>query len=120
MDIINRFKDIKKIFCEINVKDITDNYYIDKPGIKKYCTILLTDNDDHSKIFISEKNKYYIEHDDDDDNESVYLKILNDFNHIEESDRSDIVNLINNDNHKHNITLLVDDYRIFICENDRY
>ena len=29
------------------------------------CTFLLIDDDNHSKIFISEKNKYYIEYDDD-------------------------------------------------------
>ena len=49
----------------------------------------------------------YIRYDDDCD-ESVYYKILNDFDHIEKSDRNNIVNLINNDNYKHDITLLVD------------
>ena len=39
MHILNRFKDIKKSY-EINVIDLTDNYYnIDKSDIKKYCTI---------------------------------------------------------------------------------
>ena len=55
MDIINRFKDIRKSYYDINVIDITDNYYkYDKSNTKKYCTLLLI-NDDHSKIIISEK-----------------------------------------------------------------
>ena len=37
------------------------------PGIIKHCTILLIDDDDHSKIFISEKNSYYICNNFDDD-----------------------------------------------------
>ena len=55
MDIINRFKDIRKSYYDINVIDITDNHYkYDKSNTKKYCTLLLID-DDHSKIIISEK-----------------------------------------------------------------
>ena len=78
MDIINRLKDYIKSYCNINVIDITNSYYkYDKCYIKKYWTLLLVDYD-HSKIFFSEKNKYYTKY--DDDNESVYLKILNDFN----------------------------------------
>ena len=38
---------------------------MDENIITTYCTILLIDDDNHSKIFISEKNKYYIEYDDD-------------------------------------------------------
>ena len=57
--ILNKFKDIKKSH-KINVNDITDNYYkINKHNIIKPCTILLIDEDDHSKIFISEKNLYF-------------------------------------------------------------
>ena len=59
---------------------------------------------------------YYIRYDDDDCDESVYYKILNDFDHIEKSDRNNIVNLINNDNYKHDMTSLVDDSKIFICK----
>ena len=110
INILYRFKDIKKSY-EINVIDLTGNYYnIDKSDIKKYCTILLIDA---SRIFISEKNMYYITYDDDDYDESVYYK-------IGKSDRNNIVNLINNDNYKHDITLLVDNSKIFICEKDRY
>ena len=47
------------------------------------------------------------------------VKILNDFNRMV-SIRNNIVNLINNDNYEHNITLLVDYYKIFICQNDIY
>ena len=36
INILNRFKDVKKCY-EINVIDLTDNYYnIDKSDIKKY------------------------------------------------------------------------------------
>ena len=94
---------------------MTDNYYnIDKSDIKKYCTIVLIDDINTSRIFISEKNMYYIRYDDDDCDESVYYKILN---YFDRNDRSDIVNLINNNGYKHDITLLVDNSKIFICEN---
>ena len=46
----------------------------------------------------------------------MYYKILSDLNHIE-SDRNDIANLINNDGYKHDITLLVDESKIFNCKN---
>ena len=56
MHILNRFKDIKKSY-EINVIDLTDNYYnIDKSDIKKYCTILLIDDIKTIRIFISGKS----------------------------------------------------------------
>ena len=42
--------------------------------------------------------------------------ILGDIDRIE-SDRNDIINLINNDGYKHDITLLVDDSKIFNCKN---
>ena len=116
INILNGFKDIKKSY-KVNVIDLTNNYYnIDKSDIKKYCTILLIDDINTSRIFISEKIMYYIRYDDDDCDETVYYKILSDFNRIE-SDRNDIVNLINIDGYKHGITLLVDDSKIFICEN---
>ena len=55
INILNGFKDIKKSY-EINVIDLTDNYYnIDKSNITKYCTILLINDINTSKIFISEK-----------------------------------------------------------------
>ena len=64
--ILNEFKGIRKSY-EIDVIDLTDNYYkIDISDIKKYCTILLIDDDNHNKIFISEKNMYYIRYNDDD------------------------------------------------------
>ena len=96
---------------------MTDDYYnIDKSDTKTYCTILLIDYIDTSRIFISEKNMYYFRYDDDGCDETVHYKILSDLNRIE-SDRNDIVNLINNDGYKHDITLLVDGSKIFICEN---
>ena len=114
---LNKFKDIRK-FYNINVINITDNYYkYDKPNTKKYCTLLLIDDYDHGKIFISEKNIYYIRYNDgDDDNcdRSVYYVILNNFERLV-SVKNNIVNLIDNDKFKHNIILLVDDVRMFIC-----
>ena len=77
---------------------MTDNYYnIDKSDIKKYCTILLIDDTNTSRIntsriFIYEKYMHYIRYDDDYD-EKVYCKILNDLNRIE-SDRNDVVYLM--------------------------
>ena len=46
------------------------------------CTFLLIDDDNHSKIFISEKNGYYIESDND---KSIQTKILNKFKDIRKS-----------------------------------
>ena len=152
--ILNEFEDSRKSY-KINVKDITDNYYkIDGPCTIKHCTILLIDDDYHSKIFISEENLYYIscvgdkyydyddnynnddyyddydDFDDDDDYHDdfivdydeklvYYSKPLNDFKRLV-SVENNIVNLINNDNYRHNITLLADGFNIFICENDIY
>lgn len=35
---------------------------MDENKVSKYCTPLLIDDDNHNKIYVSEKNKYYIEH----------------------------------------------------------
>ena len=70
-NISNEFKDIKTSY-KINVIDLSDNYYnIDKSDTKKYCTILLIDDIITSRIFISEKNMYYIRYDDDNCDETV-------------------------------------------------
>ena len=70
-NILNEFKDIKTSY-KINVIDLSDNYYnIDKSDTKKYCTILLIDDVITSRIFISEKNMYYIRYDDDNCDETV-------------------------------------------------
>ena len=54
----------------------------------------MIDDINTSRIFVSEKNMYYIRYDDDDDcDETVYYKILGNIDRIE-SDRNDIVNLI--------------------------
>ena len=56
---LNKFRGIKKSY-RINVNDTTDNYYkTDKLCINKDCTILLINNYDHSKMFISIKFLYY-------------------------------------------------------------
>ena len=58
--LLNEFKDIGKSYG-INVNDTTDNYYkINESNIIKHYTILLIDKDDHSKMFLSEKDLYYI------------------------------------------------------------
>ena len=67
----------------------------------------------------------FVDYDDDYDDdfivnydELVYRKKpLNCFERLV-SVKNNIVNLINNDNHNHNITLLVDDVNIFIYENN--
>ena len=124
----------------------------------------IIDDDNHSKIFIFEKNLYCIrynvnkhyyyndydnDYDDDDfddddfnyhndfivnyydillynnnnnnnnsnnNNNNNNNKPLNDFERLV-SVKNNTVNSINNDNHKRNITLLVDNFRVFICEN---
>ena len=57
----------------------------------------MIDDINTSRIFVSEKNMHYIRYDDDDDDddcdETVYYKILDNIDRIE-SDRNDIVNLI--------------------------
>ena len=57
--ILNEFRDIKKSY-KINVHDTTETYYkTNKLCIKKHSTILLIDDYDHSKMFISKKKLYY-------------------------------------------------------------
>ena len=113
LNFLNSFKSF-----EIDVIDLTDNYYkIDISDIKKYCTILLTDDIYTGRMFISEKNKYYTKYD-NDNNESVYYKILNNFNRFV-SVKNNIVNFINDDKCKHGITLLVDAIRMFICDKKK-
>ena len=69
--ILNEFKDIRKSYG-INVIDTTDNCYkINEPSIIKHCTILLIDDYNHSKIFISEKKLYYISRADVNDDDFV-------------------------------------------------
>ena len=57
---------------------------------------------------------FYIRYDDNDD-KLVYYKILNDFEYFVLV-KNKIVKLINNDKLKHDITLLIDYIRMFICE----
>ena len=57
----------------------------------RYCTLLLTDNDNHSKIFISEKKLYYISYavdkyyDDDYDYFDNYY-FVDDYDYYDDSD----------------------------------
>ena len=54
--ILNKFRNIKKSY-KVNVNDTSDNYYkTNIDCIKKHCSTLLIDDDDHSKIFISKNN----------------------------------------------------------------
>ena len=54
--ILDKFRDINKSH-KINAIGTTDNYYkSDKYFTIKHCTILLIDDNDHSKMFISKKN----------------------------------------------------------------
>ena len=57
---------------------------------------------------------FYIRYGDIDD-KLVYYKILNDFEYFVLV-KNKIVKLINNDKLKHDITLLIDYIRMFICE----
>ena len=140
--ILNKFKDIRKSYG-INVIDTNNNNYYyktDEPNTIKSCTILLIDDYDHSKIFISEKKLYYISRADANDYDFVndddfvdydhyhddfivnydelvyYKKPLNCFERLV-SVKNNIKNLINSNNYNHNIALLVDDFNILIFEN---
>ena len=59
--ILNKFEDINSyISHKISVIDMISGYYENyKYFALKHCTILLTDDNDHSKIFISKKNSYF-------------------------------------------------------------
>ena len=79
--------------------------------ISRYCTILLIDDGNHSKIFVSEKNNYYCEY---GDNRSIHVNILNEFKDIKKSHEINVIDL--SDNHydiyksdikKHCIILLI-------------
>ena len=84
--ILNEFKDIRKSYG-INVIDTTDNCYkINEPSIIKHCTILLIDDYNHSKIFISEKNLYYISYADDDDDDFVNHDNFVDYDFVDYDD----------------------------------
>ena len=52
---------------------------MDENKIIRHCTILVTDDDNRSKIFVSEKNKYCREY---GDNRSIHVNILNEFKDI--------------------------------------
>ena len=47
----------------------------------RYFTLLFINDNNHSKIFASERNKYYIR----GDNKSIHVKILNEFKDIRKS-----------------------------------
>ena len=103
LKIFNEFEDIKKSYKKsyrkINIIDECDNYHC-KSGRSddiKHCAILLIYDDNHSNIFISEKNMHSIKHfdyydsDDDsddydsnDDYDEIYYNIsFNYFKHLE-------------------------------------
>ena len=59
----------------------------------KNCSLLLIDDDNHSKMFISEKNKYHIEY---GENRSMYVYILNSFKDIRKSYEINVIDLTDN------------------------
>ena len=89
----------------------------------RYCTLLLMDDDNRSKIFISKKNKYYIKH---DDNRLLRIKIKNRFEGIRESYEINVHDYHNTDKPsiiKYCAILLIDDThsgRIYISEKNMY
>ena len=58
----------------------------------RYCTLSLIDEYNHSRIFISEENKYYIRR----DNKSIHLQILNEFEDIKKSFGINVYDITNN------------------------
>ena len=97
-----------------------------KNKFSKYCTFFLIDDDNHSKIFIFEQNKYYIRY---DDNKSICINILNSFKDIKKSYKINVIDLTNNyynvnksDIKKYCTILEIDDIntsRIFISEKKK-
>ena len=91
------------------------------------CTLLLVDDDNHSKIFISDENKYCTKY---SDNKSTHVKILNEFKDIRKSYEIDVIDLTDNyykidisDIKKYCTILLIDDdnyNKIFISEKNIY
>ena len=98
-----------------------------KNKFSKYCTFFLIDDNNHSKIFIFEQNKYYIRY---DDNKSICINILNSFKDIKKSYKINVIDLTNNyynvnksDIKKYCTILEIDDIntsRIFISEKKKY
>ena len=89
----------------------------------RYCTFLLIDDDNHSKIFISKENKYYIKH---DDNRLLRVKVKNRFEGIRESYEINVHDITDNYHNtdkpsiiKYCTIVLIDDIhtgRIYISE----
>ena len=59
-----------------------------------YCTLLLTDNGNHSKIFISKENRYYIKN--NNNNKSIHIKIFNKLKDIRKSYDINVNNITDN------------------------
>ena len=97
---------------------------MDKNRFSKNCTIFLIDDDNHSKIFISEKNKYYVRY---DDNKSIRINILNRFKDIKKSYETNVIDLTDNyynidksDIKKYCTILLIDEINIYFINNIIY
>ena len=58
----------------------------------RYCTLLLINDNNHSKIFVSEENNYYIR----GDNKSIHVKILNEFKDIRKSYGINVIDTADN------------------------
>ena len=98
-------------------------YFISCDGYKNY------DYDDDNDNYDNFDDEYddYDNFDDDDDDDFIidydeevayYNKPLNDFKRLVYVENNSIVNLINNNNYRNNIKLLVDDFYIFISGNN--
>ena len=61
--------------------------------LSMYCTLLLIDNNNHSKLFISKKNKYLIKY---GEYRTMHLNILNSFKGIRKSHEIDVIDLTDN------------------------
>ena len=80
----------------------------------RYCTLLLTDEYNHSRIFISEKSRYYIRR----DNKSIHLQILNEFKDIRKSyNKIDVIDT-NNNYYKIDKSRIIKNCTILLIDND--
>ena len=92
----------------------------------RYCTLLLISDDNCSKIYISEGNKYYIKN----NNKSMHIKILNEFKDIRKSYGINVIDITDNyyeinepDIIKHCTILLIDEddhWNIFLSKKNSY
>ena len=122
MIIIVRYLFLKKNLYYISC--VGDNDFIDDYNcVDAYGDYYDDYYDDYDDDFIGDYNVdyddvYYDDYDNYGDELVNYNKDLNNCKRLVSVKNNNFVNLINKDNYRHNITLLLDNFKILICEND--